>query len=458
MREFFIWPILWYLSFFARLALYFSHPTVIGITGSVGKSSTRNALDALLSDHFQTKVIQKGNSETGIPLGILGIHTQSLGFSSGIQGVIDWIGIILRVPFSIFYIKNTQYLIVEMGVDEPTPPKNMSYLLTIIKPHIVTILNVSTVHSMQFAQHLGPYPSPEKVMSTIAYEKCKIVTENNQVQLTIYNRDDEFITHALKNFTQGVIKTFGSHSTDDVSYTDYIVSVQKTQFAFKLKGNSKKDLILNFQDVALPQEYQEVFAPTILIGLHAGLYLEQISESLQKHFEVPEGRFSVFAGINDSIILDSSYNASPRAVTASLKLLKKLVQENKQSAVFVFGDMRELGPLEKEKHEHIAHQIKQTVDYIYCIGPLTKQYVIPLLGRKKNVRWFENAHQAGAYLQKNLPAGSIVLVKGSQNTIYLEETIKYILKNKKDEQKLCRQEPYWMKIKQNYFTSSYLRR
>ena len=76
MKKFFSWSILYWLRFWSQMAIKKHQPYVIGITGSVGKSSVRNAVYAVLKDYFSTKMIDKGNSETGIPLGILGIKAE----------------------------------------------------------------------------------------------------------------------------------------------------------------------------------------------------------------------------------------------------------------------------------------------------------------------------------------------------------------------------------------------
>ena len=111
-----------YLRFFAKKALAKHQPTVIGVAGSVGKSSTRNAIEAILKDHFPTKSV--GNSETGIPLGILGMKPEN-------YTKLDWAKMLLKSPFNLNFLQGTKYLIAEMGIDEPDPPKNMGYLLTI---------------------------------------------------------------------------------------------------------------------------------------------------------------------------------------------------------------------------------------------------------------------------------------------------------------------------------------
>ena len=143
MRSFFVWLVLYYLKFFAKLSLVFHRPKIIGITGSVGKSSCRNAVYSILRAKFKNKVkvIKKGNSETGVPLGILGLEIKDYSF-------LGWLKVLTRVPFGLLYLRKTEYLVIEMGIDSPSAPKNMQYLLSIVKPDISVFLNVHPVHTL----------------------------------------------------------------------------------------------------------------------------------------------------------------------------------------------------------------------------------------------------------------------------------------------------------------------
>ena len=185
MRKIFISVVLSYFRFFAKLALFIHKPKVVGITGSVGKSSARNAVSSVLKDYFTIKVIEKGNSETGIPLGILGLTVND-------YSIADWLRLMFQAPLGLSYLRGTKYLVVEMGVDDPYPPKNMGYLLTIVKPQIAIFLNAFPVHTLQFEAALT---AAEKEMTKgdavgriklivhkIAKEKGRIIT-NQDVSL-----------------------------------------------------------------------------------------------------------------------------------------------------------------------------------------------------------------------------------------------------------------------------------
>lgn len=448
MGQYFKHSVLSYLRFFARKALAKHRPTIIGIAGSVGKSSTRNAVEAVLKDHFPTKSV--GNSETGIPLGILGMSPDN-------YSKLDWIKMLVKSPFNLNYLKGTKYLIAEMGIDEPDPPKNMEYLLTILQPDIAVSLNVSATHSMQFDKTvnnsgLSEKERLEKVISNIAREDTKIITDSD-CRVGIYNADNELITASiLDKKPASKLLTFGTKNTNDISYGNYKVSLRGTAFDFYLKhDNRHEEIQLTFPRFVLPREYREVLAVAILVGVQTGLSLKQITESLEKNYQLPKGRASFFEGIDNSKIIDSSYNASKVSTITFLDLVDTLKKESDRPVGFLFGDMRELGKESKVEHEEVTEKLIGIVDYLYLVGPQTREFVLPLIQNHENkfkeMRWFDSSLRAGDYLKDNLPKDAILLVKGSQNTIFLEEAIKPLLADKKDQAHLCRQSDFWLKMK-----------
>jgi len=425
--------VLYYLRFFARFAIAIHKPKIIGITGSVGKSSTRNAVYAMMKDYFKVKVVKEGNSETGIPLGILGINP-------GHYLLSDWLRVIITAPFKINNIKNVEYLIVEMGIDSPLPPKNMDYLLTVLKPDISAVLNVYPVHTMQFDQlfdkNLDKETRLEYVLRRIAKEKLKIVTLAKP-KIGIVNR---LINFQLSKDTETKLISFGSEDSCDIRFLDYQVSLKKTTFKYFLKEENKP-ISIEIDNYVLPKGYLEVFAVAIAIGKSLNLSDRQIVEGISKNFTVPEGRAGIFEGVKSSIIIDSTYNASRGSVINFLEMAKELSIKEKRQLIVLLGDMRELGEEAEIEHKKVAEKIAELgIKDVYCLGPNTKKY----LPYKK---WFSSAIEAGEFLSKSLPERSIVLVKGSQNEIFLEEAVKKILKNKSDIKKLCRQSDFWLKKK-----------
>lgn len=392
-------------------------------------------------------MIKKGNSETGVPLGILGLQVNSIGFDSIHRSLRDWSRILVQAPKSIYFLKKYSYLIIEMGVDDPQPPRNMGYLLTVVKPHIGIVINAFPAHAEPFERVVTPPITDEKISAAIAHEKGKLITENSNCRFAIFNSDNTAVEKELADITIPHA-TFGSSEKDELQHVSYAVSLEKTAFSYMLKG---KKISLNIDGFVLPEAFREVFAAALLLGDHVGLEAEQMISSLEKNFTLEPGRNSVFEGIDNTTLIDSSYNGPSDGMKAMLAMAIKLKIATKRPLAFVIGDMRELGSQAKEQHENLIPDIQEHVDYLYTVGPLTHKYIYsPLKNDRhfKDIHSFEGPHEAGQYLKKNTPKYAIVLFKGSQNTIFLEEAVKYVLKNTKDSEHLPRQEEYWLQKKQ----------
>lgn len=397
-----------------------------------------------------------GNSETGIPLSILGLSAKDYSLKT-------WFFNLLKAPFKTNHLKGYTYLLAEMGIDDPYPPKNMDYLLSIIKPDIAINLNVSATHTMQFEKAI---PDPKKrtvknLVDAIAFEDTKIITKSNCKE-GIYNSDNELIVKYIEKFRkqnpEAVLKSFGSNKTDSIRLISYEVKLNKTKFTFRINEKNVKELTVTFKNFCLPKAYSSTFEAAILAARSLRVPLKTIQEGLEENFSLPKGRATVLSGIKNSTVIDSSYNASKESMLAFLELLDNLKKQTKRPAVFVFGDMRELGAAAQEEHEKVAEYAKNVANFIYTLGPQTNEYVIPIL-KSSNKRIYKdsskNSVQLGLHLKESLPENAIILFKGSQNEIFLEEAIKFILENQSDEKKLCRQSEYWKNTKAQFFNQSF---
>lgn len=388
-----------YLRFFAKIQLIKDklinpHLTIVGITGSAGKSSTLLASQAALNPQFKVKTNYGANSESGIPLNILGFKNPDYSFFS-------WLKIALLAPYKIIsYWPKFDIYLLEMGIDSKNTPKNMDFLLSIIKPDIGIFLNVSPVHLENFSS-----------LEEIAQEKAKLI---NQANIAIINPLDPLVI----KFTTNKNKIF--------------IKPQK----------------ITLKNYFLPQIYDISIGAAFALAKHLGLEKNQILENLSKNFQLPASRSSLLKGINNSTIIDSSYNSSPLATVELLKFLSIFSSPK----IAVLGDMRELGVASKQSHQHLYKSALKNADQIISVGSETSRYFGPKA--KKFLYWW----QASDYLKKHLPANSTILIKGSQNTIFLEEMVKefipsthlnYYLSN----HLICRQSPYWTKVKSNFRNS-----
>jgi len=355
--------VLSYLRFFAKLQtckLKIINPKlkIIGVTGSAGKTSTVYALDHILSSKYKTLTTKNYNSESGVPLSLLGLKINN-------YSPINWAIILLLAPIKL--IANwTPYdiIIVEMAIDSLKPPKNMSYLLSLIQPDIGIFLNVSSVHMANF----------DNKIENIALEKAKLINSLPASGYAIYHSD-------LKRYIHTKAKVYELQSTTYDQVANIIGKI------FDIKPDFT-------------------------------------------NFKLPPSRCSIFKGINNSTIIDSSYNSSLVSATEMLKLLATYPSPR----IAVLGDMREIGKKSPEEHEKLMKIAKKYADTIIRVGPLVNKYYWQLFDYP-------------------FPQNATILIKGSQNQIYLEELVKHLLKNKSDEKLLCRQSPYWIKLKTNFKNS-----
>lgn len=454
MKKYLILFTLAYLRYFAKKAISKNKPVIIGVGGSVGKSSFKNALFGVLKE-FEPTLALEGNSETGIPLSILGLHAKD--YTSK-----DWFFNILKAPFQTSRLKGYKYMIAEMGIDDPYPPKNMDYLLAILKPDIAISLNVSATHTMQFEKTIKDpnKRTVDNLIDAVAQEDTKIITKSG-CKVGIYNADNKYLAKYISKFkskkSNTLLLPFGMSDNSKIRLASYDVNLKRTKFTFRLYEKNTREFTITIKDLCLPKAYSLTFEAVILAARSLKVPLKVIQKGLEENFSLPKGRASILPGIKNSIIIDSTYNASKESMFTFLELLGNLKKETKRPAVFVFGDMRELGVASKEEHEEVARFALDKANFIYTVGPQTKEFVLPIL-KESNKRVYKdsskNSVQLGLHLKESLPENAIILFKGSQNEIFLEEAIKFILENQNDEKKLCRQSDYWKKIKTNFFTPS----
>ncbi|MBS9775430.1 hypothetical protein KGV52_01815, partial [Candidatus Gracilibacteria bacterium] len=179
---------------------------------------------------------------------------------------------------------------------------------------------------------------------------------------------------------------------------------------------------------------------------------KKLQENIFLELENQKGRFGIFTGVSESLLIDSSYNAGSESMKKMIDntcdLQKKLFSERK--IIFVFGEMREVGEVSEKLHKELYEYAKPFGEII-SVGADTKTYFGSHLGN------FRSSRDAGSFLKKYLAEQSekyLVLFKGSQNTIFLEEAIKQVLKNKTDEKNLVRQETYWLEAKEKFFSEN----
>lgn len=431
--------LLLYFRELAKLKLAQIQPTVIGITGSAGKTSLLNAISAVLKNKFRVKTSRQANSESGIPLNILGLEPRDYSF-------IDWLRLMLLAPFKLLTNQTTyDVYVAELGVDSPFPPKNMGYLLTIVQPTIGVFLNVLPVHSQFFDAVVSqkikhPLARREAVMDQIAAEKGKLIESLPQDGVAILNADDQRVM-GFSTKTKAKLMTFATVSPADLVASHITTNLEGFNFIVREKTTEKP--------VSLPFPLDEPYAETCLAGIAVGralgIPLSECVKNLSQHFKLPKGRLSLIPGIKGTTILDSSYNASRTTMESALKTLAKV---SPQRRVAILGDMRELGKISRHEHEEIATVAAKTTDLVISVGPQMQKWFAPRLLKlgypPQNLRSVLNPYPALSLARQLIREKDTILIKGSQNTLLLEIVTEGLLRHPKDADRLlCRRGTFW---------------
>jgi UDP-N-acetylmuramoyl-tripeptide--D-alanyl-D-alanine ligase len=176
-------------------------------------------------------------------------------------------------------------------------------------------------------------------------------------------------------------------------------------------------------------------AAALCVALDEDFTLEEGCELLKKNFKLPRGRASLIEGKNGSMIIDSSYNASPTPMLDMLELLEKVPAKRKLA---LLGDMRELGDESDETHERVIAKALEICYQAYFIGPSMRKNML------SGGIWCNNAAEAAESIK--LEEGDVLLVKGSQNTLFLETAVEKLMIHPEQADKLlCRRGEFWDK-------------
>ncbi len=388
--------------------------TVIGVTGSVGKTTTRMAITHILAKDFAVQTSSKNfNTPMGLMLSILNIdHTGS--------SPLTWFAVVLRAYFT--KLPSPQILILEYGIDAPG---DMDELLKIAVPDILVVTPISLVHMAK-----GQFATLEENRA----EEWKLVKRVPQVLLNGFDSETLPIFITQKSPMQQ-LQIFGTRASGDV--TVVYTGTGEKGVTFLVNGDSFCVPVFGAFQV-------QVFTPAIILAKQLGISIERIREQLAD-FEPPAGRGRIFEGKNDSLLWDFSYNSSPLAARETLRTLQDITWAKRRIAVL--GTMNELGDLTLQEHEHLGEYAAHFADRIIFVGQYGEDFARGVAG-KKPLQLFKKAAEAGEYLQKILQSGDFVLVKGSQDGVFLETALTMLLADSHDESRLCRRDAEW-KTKRN---------
>ena len=341
---------------------------VIAITGSVGKTSTKDIIANVVSTKYKT-LKTEGNNNNNIGL-----------------------------PMTILKLKDHEALVVEMGMNHFG---EISLLTKIAKPTIAVITNIGT-------SHIGNLGSRENIL------KAKLeILEGMDKPILVINNDNDLLHEWYENNKEKIeIHTIGIENQSEINAKKIKLKEESSEFIALTKQEEVK---VNVPVGGTHFVYNSLCA--IAIGKLLDISTENITKGIST-FELTKKRMDIKKLDNGAIIINDSYNASYESMKASIEFLAKHTGKRK---IAVLGDMFELGKYTKELHEKVGKEIvKNKIDVLICSGENSKYIIESVKNSSTKTIYFENKKQIIEKLQKELKNGDVVLVKASNAMKFYE--------------------------------------
>jgi UDP-N-acetylmuramoyl-tripeptide--D-alanyl-D-alanine ligase len=397
------------------------NPLIIGITGSVGKTSTKEAIYSTFSG---VKKIRKSsgnlNTEVGAPLVFFKENKPG-------KNIFGWFLIIIKGLFLLIKTDKNypEVVISEMAADKPG---DLDYLGSFIKPDISVITAVGKV-----PVHIEFYKNAKEV----AKEKRKIIKATKKDGTVILNNDDPYVsrmkTKKKKSFS------FGYKEESDVVIKSF--QTKSTKGSFGVLQYKDKDFSFSLPS-CIGDSFAYIAATVFTVGISLKIKPEEVTKLMEK-IRPAKGRMYLIKGIKETVIIDGSYNASPLSTKSALLTLKKMDGKRK---IAVIGDMLELGRYSANEHRKIGKLAVTCCDYLFVVGgwsTVVEKSAICEGMKKENVFSFLKSSDVVQEVEKIISPKDVILVKGSQGA-RTEKVVLGLMKNpKKAKKKLVRQDKYW---------------
>lgn len=400
-------------------------PRLVVVVGAVGKTTTKVAIATVLSEGMRVRMENNNhNTDLSVPPALLGVE-----YPVGkVHSPFAWRRVFRAMKQRIKMPTDVDVIVQELGTDKPG---EIPHFGTYLRPDIAIVTAVAPEHMEFFG-----------TMDAVAREELSV---GGYSGITFINRDDVAEEYAQYLPTDR-LDTYGADAA--------------SEYYFEYENDDPLDV---FSGNFISPELGKVPATINLIGTHnlkagvaagaiaakLGMSAEQISAGLGKIKAVP-GRMNILRGVRDTVIVDDTYNSSPSAAIAALRTL---YQADAPQRIAILGSMNELGDSSPAAHAQVGEMCDPTLlEYVVTIGAMANKYLAPAANQKGNrVKTFDNPMEAGAFVNKIMQPGAVILAKGSQNGVFAEEAIKVLLHSTADEDQLVRQSPEWMNIKRKMF-------
>lgn len=396
------------------------HFKIIGVAGGIGKTSTKLAIAELLGETLRVRY-QDGNYNdlVSVPLIFFGHSMPSL------LNPLAWIKLFIDNAKQIKSDYPFDVVVVELGTDGPGQIAAFEKYLELDYTVVTAIV----------PEHMASF----KDMQTVANEELCVINYSKKL---IYNAD--LVAKEYRQSLQGAI-SYGSKQPADYSLANMRQSTGK--FEGDIKRSGEQFLHFHYEALSEVQLYSVLAA--VILGNELGLTRTQIQDGIAAIRPV-SGRLQPLQGINNSLIIDDTYHASPDTVRAGLSMLRQLKAPQK---IAILGNMNDLSDMSAQIHKEVGECCDPDwLDLVVTIGPDANAYLSPAaLANGCTVESFDTPYDAGEYLKSKIKQDAVLFAIGSQQKVFAEEAIKPLLADPKDASKLVRQSENWLKRKQASF-------
>jgi len=334
------------LKVLAIITIWRYKPIIIGVTGSVGKTSTKEAIYSILKDKFKTRRnIKNYNNEIGAPLTVLG---SDISPETTFSGLLGWFRIFSKALLGIIYQRNyPEILVLELGVSKPG---DMEYLMSFIHAKIGVFTAIG-----EFPSHIEFFSGKDQLVK----EKSLLIKSLPDDGLAILNYDDLLIRQEGNDLPEKIETIYyGFEERADLRIENYELKaddIKKGDFGINFKLDYKGSFVPIRLVGVLGKHQVFAAAAAASVGLFFKLNLVDIAEALKDYYSLP-GRTNLIKGIKQTWIIDDTYNASPTSVESGLEILNELSLKSSEQVrrIAILGDMMELGVRTEAGHRRVG--------------------------------------------------------------------------------------------------------
>jgi UDP-N-acetylmuramoyl-tripeptide--D-alanyl-D-alanine ligase len=349
-----------------------SHAKVVGVTGSVGKTSTKDMIYSVVCQKYKT-------------LKTLGNYNNHLG-----------------LPLTIFRYVDEDVMILEMGMNHLG---EISYLTHIAKPDIAVITNVGTAH-------IGELGSRENILKA-KMEICEGLNENGTL---IVNGDNDMLaTVDYKN-----MKKIGIECDSELKVKNVQLNETDSYFTFHY-NNHDYDVYVPVAGVHFVMNA----LIAIMVGITLDISIEQCIEGVRS-FQLTKNRNDIIELKDHICVIDGTYNANVDSMKSSIDVLSRYNTRK----IAVLADMLELGEYEEALHKEVGQYLNdRNIDKVICVGNASR-YIYDVTKDNIDSYYFKTNDEVKAFLEKEIKENDTLLIKGS-NSMKLKEVVEFLKEIKK---------------------------